>query len=507
MAPRRPSPHLRRAPFAGACALLAALPALLLSGCAAVDIGAPSETSSKRTLWKTASMPSRTEVTAIHPVAKIEGRDRLTLGFQADIREEYPRSSRIETTTTVRQRRLSYGFFPAAAEQYAVPPGATGPDCLKHDYPASFLLGLPFVPFGTAYSLLWEGPFGSYDCSDGKNHNAFSHVGLLGVHKYTVTTRRRPVTGPERPESPDVKTRSAQWIPGPCEITVFIDELGYRNTQFLPRGDTSSSFPLPAVTRDRNVLARATLSPSPSDSVSSSAWRPLALRKAQGQSYSFNLFLKAPPPPPPPPPPKPVPVPQPAYRPVPSSSVVTQTVVIRERPVPVPQSQPKPLFDNIRKEYLPDGTTEIRVHVNDTSRTFDIDRQINPTIRGMFQQEFTDRNPLVPLHDVRVETRWTTDDTGAEMIYRGGAFSIRPEKVAGSRYDPDTRRGILRLRVAGTIPEDILRTYVRANISAIVSEKNILLEAGMAPPSGARYKSLGESYDDGILTIEFEADD
>ena len=57
----------------------------------------------------------------------------------------------------------------------------------------------------------------------------------------------------------------------------------------------------------------------------------------------------------------------------------------------------------------------------------------------------------------------------------------------------------------GAIPEDILRTYVRANISAIVSEKNVILEAGQAPPAGARYRSLGESYEDGILTVEFEA--
>ena len=125
------------------------------------------------------------------------------------------------------------------------------------------------------------------------------------------------------------------------------------------------------------------------------------------------------------------PAPPASYASTPSPSVVTQVVVLAQQPVAATAPEPpaKPPYDTIRKEYLPDGTTEIRVHVNDTSRTFDIDRLVQPRIAEMFRQEFLDRNPLVPQDEIRVEKRWTTDNSGTEMVYRGGAFSFRPEKA------------------------------------------------------------------------------
>jgi hypothetical protein len=49
------------------------------------------------------------------------------------------------------------------------------------------------------------------------------------------------------------------------------------------------------------------------------------------------------------------------------------------------------------------------------------------------------------------------------------------------------------------------KRWARDNIEAIAREKNVLLEAGGAPPEGAVYRSLGETLEDGVLTVEFEA--
>lgn len=47
--------------------------------------------------------------------------------------------------------------------------------------------------------------------------------------------------------------------------------------------------------------------------------------------------------------------------------------------------------------------------------------------------------------------------------------------------------------------------YPREHIQAIVREKNVATEAGKAPPEGAMCRSLGESLEEGVLTVEFEA--
>lgn len=484
---------VRRSEFAFPVrAALLALASACSVGCVAVDVGAPVPSSTTRTVWDTARTPSSTRVTDIRPVQSAPEGKTFSVGFQAGIREEYPRTSRIETTTTIRQKRLAYGFFPGAAEQYCMPAGAERSPCLKHGYPAEFFIGLLpaglYVGFGTVYSLLWEGPFGSYDCSDGKNHNAYSHVGLLGVHKYTAVTRKRPELGPLREEPPDVRTRTES-IPGPYDITLSIDSLNYRQTLSVPRYATSATFTLPEVSRDRNLTVSASIAASSSVLSSASPWVRDAFATSAGKTYAFTHSLKAPPPPP-----EPVRV----IRDSPPPPVI----VVEQRTSP----PPKPLYDTIRKVYLDDGNVEVRVKVNDTSRTFDIDREVQPRIREMFRQEFIDRNPLVPQSDIRVAIRWDTDRSGTEMVYVGGAFSLRPEKAEGTGYDSESKRGTLRLRVSGNVPEDILRRYIRDNISAVVSEKNVLQEAWKAPPSGATYRSLGEHYENGVLTIEYTAE-
>ncbi len=80
-----------------------------------------------------------------------------------------------------------------------------------------------------------------------------------------------------------------------------------------------------------------------------------------------------------------------------------------------------------------------------------------------------------------------------------------PYKVDGWEYDPVTLKGRIRLRVMGDMPASETKRWARENIAAIILDKNIVIEAGKAPPKGAKFQSLGENFTDGVLTVEFEA--
>ena len=56
----------------------------------------------------------------------------------------------------------------------------------------------------------------------------------------------------------------------------------------------------------------------------------------------------------------------------------------------------------------------------------------------------------------------------------------------------------------GDMPASETKRWARENISAIVSEKNVVIEAGKAPPKGAKFRSLNENYSNGVLAVEFE---
>lgn len=75
----------------------------------------------------------------------------------------------------------------------------------------------------------------------------------------------------------------------------------------------------------------------------------------------------------------------------------------------------------------------------------------------------------------------------------------------GWSYDHDSRRGWVRLRIPNGVSTEDARYWVRENIATILAEKDVLLEADKAPPSGVTYRSLGEKFENGILTVEFEA--
>lgn len=91
------------------------------------------------------------------------------------------------------------------------------------------------------------------------------------------------------------------------------------------------------------------------------------------------------------------------------------------------------------------------------------------------------------------------------------SYSSKSQRIAtitsndGWFYDHDSRCGWVKLCIPDGMPIEDARHWVRENISTILAEKDVLLEADKAPPSGVTYRSLGEKFENGILTVEFEA--
>ena len=509
------------------------------TGCIAITVGKPESISKTTPVIETASSPTSSTVQSVQPlIAKQD--DALIVKLDATIRDEYPRTKHDETVTIRKKKKLSIGLFPAGAAAFLRPDDAMYTDYLSNkgrfigmNFIAAVTFGTLWV-FGTVDTLFCE-PFCDfspvYTQDDCKNQFPIgTHISIgpkakaaMGIPKAerqkigfytsddsaTISGRSLGMWGlvgcfkyplfyvdvtesPTVPYTPEIKTRHSA-VRGPYEVTLEIPALPYRETQRVPSTATEAKFPVPTVPYDCNADVKVSFR-----EVSQTFGTPgdisrQALAKARGQRFSLDVALDA--------------TRGQAVAARQSTPGQPQTAVVQSQPAgiaTVPQIPAKP-YDSIQKKNREDGTIEIRIKVLDTSRTFDIDRMVQPTIREIFRQEFRDNNPDCPESEIRETSKWETARDGREMVYTGGAFSLRPEMAEGTSYDAATRRGKLRLRVVGRIPPESLRDYVRRNISAIVSEKNVVLEAGKGAPPGAKYQSLGEKFEDGILTVEFEA--
>lgn len=130
-------------------------------------------------------------------------------------------------------------------------------------------------------------------------------------------------------------------------------------------------------------------------------------------------------------------------------------------------------------------------------------REVQPDLEASLRESFCAANPGIGEQSVRA---YVSSDFGADRTIRlsGVAFSVAPV-ADGWRYDADSRRGTVRLRVSAHMRPEDAKQWARENVSAIVSEKNVAIEAGKAPPRGATYRSLSETFENGVLTVEFEA--
>lgn len=553
-------PHAmeRRTPL---LALLAVLP-VLGTGCVAFDVGRPQTFTNEEKVFETAKEPSATEVVDAEVALSQPKPGFAEVRLLATVRETYPRTCRTDRTTVIRQKRMSFGFMPFFAEydgpgDSLVPAmfyrnGRTTEDSdLGRRYvykaeadvesePDILLAGIWLIPglyVNSVVSLVWTPFFGDWECRHvdwaerGKSrrgsHGAgqlffdtatpalhalsrfpeadrrrigvrtcydpektspgldvITHWKLFGFHKFLRIRVQGPVRGPVADADPDIRTRRRVPVPGPVSVRVSIPDVGWTGSGVIAEDGRGASIALPHVERDRSATAVVTVSAAgglAGDACRKAAggdWRfPVSLRAAAGVYRAAGGAMPAP--------------------------VVTQVVVHVTEPAAAPERKEAP-WDIETVEPYAGGRAAYLVTIHDAARTaFDVKREVQPEIERSLRDAFCASNPGIDEAAVRA---YVSSEFGADRTIRlsGVAFSVAPVSDGWS-YDSDTHRGSVRLRVSAHMrPEDAKR-WGRENIAAIVAEKNVAIESGGAPPPGSTYRSLSESFENGILAIEFEA--
>ena len=528
--------------MASVCAL-----AVLGVGCVAVNVGRPETFTHTETVVETATEASSSEVLEARGRAAQSG-DRLAAGIDAEVLDAYVRSRYEETVVVRRQKRLAVGLFPGAAERFLMPEGALDsgvaygraphsgapgqyalylpeePYFMEHALNVA-MLGIPYV-VGTVNSLLVQ-PFAGWSCKHDyldkgclKPHrskpygllywdnsespkirglNRFpsserkkigvticfdkqagtgglkaicTHMGVVGCHKYLAVFVEPVKRGRGQAANEKTQSRRAD-VEGPYVAELSIPALGWSRTVRVGKGAKRAEFELPAA--ERKCVAEAVVRFRADGTGGASEVTRGALEKVEGQEYRFDVTL--------------------------------QGGAARAGAVTVPVTTPKPgggAYEVVGITPSGEGEYEVRVRIADKSRTFDVGWAVEPDVKRMIREDFAKRHPGTGIQYVREMVEWETEEDGAILVYRGWAFSARPVSD-GWTYDDGSRRGTVRLRISEGMPPDEAKRWARENIEAIVKEKNVALEAGTVPPSGAMYRSLGETLEDGVLTVEFEA--
>ena len=472
------------------------------SGCVAVHVGRPEVHSSTVPVVTTGKRPLKTEVWSVEAKSQVDG-NQLKAWLDAQVKETYQRLAHDETTITTRQKRLAIGLFPGAAEVVYSPPGypyGLG-TFMKEDF-AWTLMGAGIVPvFATIEAILFE-PFMNWheDCDGGwerwergdtrADGRLYTHFGLIGVHKYLRESKTGPFRdGPDKDAGTEERVRR-EAVGGPYEVELRIAGTDIAGKAQVGLQDSKATFILPQVERGGQYEAVLTFQSlySGADAVKS-AW--------QTRTVTQSVWLQE----------KPKPNPVVAYTPPPAQAPVREVVkeihhyhetrVVEERK---PEESP---WEIETVEAFRGGRAVYLVTIRDAAKkAFEVEREVRPEIERNLREAFVASMP--GMDGQRVKAYAVAEYEGRAIRFRGVAFSVQP-LTDGWRYDADTQRGSVRLRISEGMSPDEAKRWARENIEAIVKEKNVALEVGALPPSGAVYRSLGESLEDGVLTVEFEA--
>lgn len=124
-------------------------------------------------------------------------------------------------------------------------------------------------------------------------------------------------------------------------------------------------------------------------------------------------------------------------------------------------------------------------------------------MESCIRTDYLASNPRLDAREIVIRIAPKTGGGARRIVYTGWAISVKPVEE-GFSYDHSTRRGLVRLRVVGDMPTAEVRRWAQENIKTIVENENVVLEPSKAPPPGAQYRSLSETFANGVLTVEFE---
>lgn len=502
-------------------------------GCVAFDAGRTETIEHVESREVADATPSAVSVEDARVHLKQTG-NHAEVRISADVREEHPVRRHVKRVVVRKRKRLAFGFFPGAAELVWMPKGALAsgvtlttegrteePEFSRvygNEKPGlgtyafweaalsvgtcgiipavatceSLLLGL-FAPWecpadvydpgcfrrdavreGKAVAVASESPklralaalperekraVGANTCFDPQPGGMWAggHLAWFGFHKFCTVRVELPPE--ERGEAEGRETwRRKAWVEGPFEVELSIPALRHSQTQTAARGEGRVVFDLPRGDVDGEVDAVVRVR----ECGGTSGLGRMAIRNLAGQNSGFSVALTARAP----------------------SGADGEYRVVGIRPGP-------------------DGSYAIQVEVSDETRAMDVALAIEGEVRRRIREDFARRHPGERTEHVRDQVEWRlAEGRGNLLEFEGRAFSVRP-LARGWHYDGETRQGIVRLAVSPGVPREEALRWARENIGSIVEDKGVGLEAGAAPPPGARFEVLEARYEAGVLSVAF----
>lgn len=485
------------------------------AGCVAVPVSSPNAFRFERLVdsVRSESAELAVEPASAHPVVSVDGAaGSIYVGLAGKGVRRGTVEERHEAFSVETRRWLAFGFFPSFAEDLYRPGRSIRPK--RFDQNSKSCIVVFGWPFATLYSILatpfsddyahschgWEDE-GGYNGhvkrletwlsredrlrigmpprdSGNLSSGDLAHLSVFGFFKYTTFVVHPPAASKtvERvEESPfDVE------VHGPYVVELSIPERGYRMRFDVPEGDVRAEFPLAGLGGGK---AAATIRFFDFAGAFESDEAPADQRGVfdQARWKAFKTRIDLPPP---------------------SAAVAPRrTVVVEGRP----KAWSVPFRLVSKKKLAKGGRWRYVIEIADGTKTaFDIDRIVRPDIVEELRNAFSQEHPEVPPGRIRAWARYELSD--GKLVYTGSAFSIRPEGIESYAYDADTRRGTIRIRLGKGVDGNTARGWARDGISRILRDKNIALEAGGDLPDGATFRTTGETFENGVLAVDFEAE-
>lgn len=127
-------------------------------------------------------------------------------------------------------------------------------------------------------------------------------------------------------------------------------------------------------------------------------------------------------------------------------------------------------------------------------------RGIQKAMRAMIREDYVASFPSAKQDLLVVDFPQYMFDKG-HITGRAVVLTLR---ILSLEYDPNSRRGVIGIRVGPNQYEDA-RIYVRKSIEELVRDKNIALVTGKIPPNATFYL-LDETLRDNIMKVEFRTE-
>lgn len=482
------------------------------SGCIAFNVGSPERFTSEFPAGVETRTTSRKALYSQPTVERDRTGTDVSVALCGVVERGEQKCRIVNEIDICRQKRMSFGFFPAAAERNLRPSDSARP--IWFDDPRfgeesmlamdekqgsthwffSLLYGIPLVP----YALLVEPVAGNWDCrghawrNNGKywvvspsgetyrpyiyiceeRSLSYLHLAPFGFFRH-VQLRFSPERLKEaKPIEAAAYRRESATVGGPYCVDLSVPAIGFADSREVGIGEERAAFRLPAGSSASDAVAIVRYRPSAAglDAIRDESQRVL-LEDAMRWTHIVPLGpLGA------------------------GARVVVAVEAARKAPIRY-----------LREKDDERGRSVYRAEILDeTKDAFEIAAFVRPLLLDELRAEFAERHPALDKNLIRAWADYETEEDGATLLFSGAAFSVQPV-ADGWRYDDASRRGMVRLRLSKEAELADARRWARENVESIVRDRNAVLAEGSGPPPGAKYRSLSERFEDGVLVLEFEA--